>query len=105
EQQPGDDQHVPRAERADEPDGERRAGERARRAAGGDEAEEALALLARVEIGHERPEDRYRKEIEDADPDEEAARHPLAAGIVGEQSPEDRDVDGEEVIDRSEERR
>ena len=51
-----------------------RAEQRARGAAGADEAEQPLALLAVEEVGHERPEHGDGEQVEHADPDEEDAR-------------------------------
>ena len=50
----------------------------AERAAHGDGAVQALALLRREPIGHERPEDHRAEEIEDAEPDVEHATADLA---------------------------
>ena len=69
------DEEIDRPERHRQRDGDDRAKQRAGGAAGADEAEQPLALFGAEEVGHERPEHRDREQIEDADPDEEDARH------------------------------
>src|SRR5262249_40555554 len=50
--------------------------DRSERSADGDKAVKALTLFHREQIGHERPEDRGVKQIENADPNKEAATNP-----------------------------
>ena len=50
--------------------------QRAQRAAGGDETEQALGLLARQDLEHEAPEHRDQQQVHDADGDVEHARRP-----------------------------
>ena len=99
EQRRRHDDEVHHADELGEADGDRRAGERAGAAAGGDEAVKALALLGRVEVRHERPEHGDGEQVEDADPDEKHPRHERPVDAKLEQQPEDGEVGDEEVID------
>ena len=96
-------QQVDGTERRRKADGDDRAEQRAGRAAGADEAEETLALLAVEQVGHERPEHRDCEEAEHADPDEEDARHHHRRDAEGQQQPEQREIGDEEMIDDGDE--
>ena len=98
EQQRGDDQQVDGAQRHGEPDRQRRTQQRAGGPAGRDEAEQPLALLGGVEVGHERPEHRHREQVEHADPHEEHPRDMSLADVERQQQPEDRDIGDEKMV-------
>ena len=105
EERDGDDQQIDRPERHRKPDRDDGSEQRARRTPGADEAEEALALLAGEDVGHEGPEHGDREEVEDADPDEEGARDLDRGDVQREEQPEECQVGDEEVIDEGNEAR
>src|SRR3954465_9654225 len=71
-----------------------------KRSTDGDESKEALALFDREQIGHEGPEDRGVKQIEDADPDIEGTANPdlLFRGSRPHQEEEEDQIENEKAV-------
>ena len=83
----------------------RPADDRAQRPAHADEGKESLALVGVENVGHEGPEDRDDKKIEDTDPDEEGTADPdlLVRRRKFHQEIEENQVRDEEAVDDGDE--
>ena len=99
------DQQISRAQRHRQHDRDDRAEQGAGRAAGANEAEQPLALLGVEQVGHERPEDGDREQIEHADPDKKYARDDRGLDAERQQQPEQRQIGDKEMIDDGNEAR